>query len=576
MGGFERLFLKIFPEANQNNLAASTFGETLLKTTKLKVILYSLLVWCFDILVFMWARYLNLEYFGFKFYTLLVFFCLFCGLILLLYKTKNIKLASYGFNFLMFFFIPIRVYQTGGVYSPAIALYTGHCIIVMTLFGRKKGFLIFLYSLFSIFLFSLWGETHSLPATPFYTNPINWGVSVLLISMMIMLPTLFIIKEKDRLEEELRKSEKNMVSQEIMKDLVRQTKVSLSKAKEKLSEALKKSEERIDEDLMEVEMNLRKIDFAVKDFSKQRDKKRTILPEFDRTKFGPQMRIKELFEFLFSFKNTNRGNIDTIHAYTKFRMLGVSAFLVGTISFCIFLFRGAFYGDLNFDTYSVLFISLSMVGFIVFLWKSGDLITSTWIMIAMVALAVPFRMYMDGGVEAPITFALFSLVIFTTALAGWEYGQVAILYGCLCLLGFSLSETFLVRLPDAFNPSAAYWGGIVCLNICFFTLPLLYILEEKEAIAKVLSVSERERTAFLVLRRLNHEIGNSLNVALGNIEFAREDADKSVLKKVGKEIDEIVSVVEKMSEASEKGRLIGFLESHQGDVKILSQMNEAL
>ncbi len=104
----------------------------------------------------------------------------------------------------------------------------------------------------------------------------------------------------------------------------------------------------------------------------------------------------------------------------------------------------------------------------------------------------------------------------------------------------------------------------------------MFILEEKNAIAKVLARSERERTAFLVLRRLNHEIGNSLNVALGNIEFAKEDEDKSVLKKVGKKIDEIALVVEKMSKASQKGSLIGFLESHQGDVNILSRMNDAL
>lgn len=155
-------------------------------------------------------------------------------------KTENILTGARVINIVSFLFIPLRIYQTGGIYSPVLYLYVFHCAFLVTIYGREAGMKMLYWSLFSVLCFGFAGSGPDLiPVAPFYENPIMNGIGHV---MVLLMTTLFIVqlgKESSMVSSFLRDLEKKHNIYSIMREYTVKTTPAISNALKTLDQEKK-------------------------------------------------------------------------------------------------------------------------------------------------------------------------------------------------------------------------------------------------------------------------------------------------------------------------------------------------
>lgn len=169
-------------------------------------------------------------------------------------------------NWFCFIFVPLRIYQSSGVYSPVLYLYLFHCSFVVALYGREAGVKLLYWSMFSVLIFgALGGWLEMLPQDPFYENQILNGIGHL---MVLMLTTILIIqlgKESALVSSYLIKLEQKRNAYKLMRDYT----VRSSPAIVKSIALLDRLDNGFDRDaIFEVESGLKEIQHALKKLAK--------------------------------------------------------------------------------------------------------------------------------------------------------------------------------------------------------------------------------------------------------------------------------------------------------------------
>lgn len=184
---------------------ATSVSEVILET-KVKIAFYSCLV--LGILLFSVSilRILNYQLFNTSTYITAALGLLSFVLAFYAKKAKNFNFALYLIHVLFFIFTPIRVYQTGGIDSPAIfAVFTFHLLLAFALNGKKAGYFLFAwYSLLVVF-FAYISTKIDLPQSPLLSDPIGMAFIVIWSMTLIAIPVYFVLNEKDKLNHRLRK-----------------------------------------------------------------------------------------------------------------------------------------------------------------------------------------------------------------------------------------------------------------------------------------------------------------------------------------------------------------------------------
>ncbi len=181
-------------------------------------------------------------------------------------STQKTYFVASAVNIFLFLFVPLRVYQTGGIYSPVLYLYIFHCAFLVSLYGRRAGIKMLYWAASSILAFGVGGAYDLIPETPFYENAILNGIGHI---MVLLLTAAFIIqlgKENSKVHTYLKEMEKKHNIYAMMRAYTIETTAPISHA----LETLKREERGHDrEAIFEIEASLREIDKAVKRLGKE-------------------------------------------------------------------------------------------------------------------------------------------------------------------------------------------------------------------------------------------------------------------------------------------------------------------
>ena len=172
-----------------------------------------------------------------------------------LLKTKKIDVAYHLFNASLFVFIPLRVFQTGGVFSTSIFAYMAQSIFVFAMSGRKKGLMVFAWNILSIISFS----AVNAQSPPSYSPGVTI-VSVFLVLLTTVVPIILVLDEKEAFVQRIRAKEKKDSSEKILKSFSQEVKGPLGEARRVLAIAMKGDLAGLEN----VEENVKKVNHIVK------------------------------------------------------------------------------------------------------------------------------------------------------------------------------------------------------------------------------------------------------------------------------------------------------------------------
>jgi hypothetical protein len=145
---------------------------------------------------------------------LIIFYTMTLTILFSLKKYERYLLSSYILNFFAYVIIPIRVYQTGGIHSPAIFLFLTHITYNFLLFDKKHGYVNTAYGLINLGVFGFYIDA----SIPHYGNT-YYMIMISIVSIVLIIPIILIFKEKDKVTEQLRRYEKYYSSLTIMQRL---------------------------------------------------------------------------------------------------------------------------------------------------------------------------------------------------------------------------------------------------------------------------------------------------------------------------------------------------------------------
>lgn len=212
-----------------------------------------------------------------------------------------------------------------------------------------------------------------------------------------------------------------------------------------------------------------------------------------------------------------------------------------------------------------------LVSYLIWRWRA--LYISNILFHSVLLVIIPARLTVTGGVDAPLMFTYISQAILVFVTVGKRAGVLACLFFSVCILGFGILESRGVDFGSVAGGSMTR-GVILSVILCYIILPVFFVVEGKERMRAQLKKNEQSHSGFLIMRRLNHEIGNSLNVALGFLEIAREENNIEMLKVVKKNVYQIEEMINQMSAAASRGDLVDVLETNKDAIVILEELKK--
>ena len=208
-------------------------------------------------------------------------------------------------------------------------------------------------------------------------------------------------------------------------------------------------------------------------------------------------------------------------------------------------------------------IAFLFIALIFYVSKSHNLKFGNWALNIFFLISIPYRLYTTGGISPVIgEYIVFS--IFNFALNGMIAGSVSLAWSIISVTIFSVLE-LMDLIPNA---SAVKVEAELAFSLLLVTFPAFFILQENRILLKKSQNLEKIKSAYLVMERINHEIGNSLQIALvhvGAYDIQIKDLD---LDKAKKQLLEVDKLIKAMGESAHKGNLTDLLEKHRKTIYI--------
>lgn len=186
-------------------------------------------------------------------------------------------------------------------------------------------------------------------------------------------------------------------------------------------------------------------------------------------------------------------------------------------------------------------------------------------------LLATVRVFQGGGVYAPTIYIYIFFCLCAFALYGNFWGKIAITSCAIIVIGVYVSQIHTPTILPTPDTAVIPQGALVLMAYFYNTLPLIYIFNEKNMLAKSLREFEKVQSSNVIMRRISHEIGNALNIVLGQIELAEDNRDEFDIKMTKQKVLEINMLVRVLVNKADKGNLVQFLEEYEKEIKILDQ-----
>ena len=219
------------------------------------------------------------------------------------------------------------------------------------------------------------------------------------------------------------------------------------------------------------------------------------------------------------------------------------------------------------DTYGSIavlgLVACFFLSILIYTRKTLNTRVSTNFISAFMYILIPLRVYQTGGIYAPVVHMYILHCVLVLVLQGRKLGLYAFVWGVLNIVVFSL-----VDVPSSVIHTPGAYASIALAILILISIPIQFVLQEKELLLKRMQNYEKINSARVIMNRLTHEIGNSLNLANGYVCIYKQEESSSYIDKVEKNLKEIDSFLRIMTRLSEKEVLVETLDEYEADIKI--------
>lgn len=222
------------------------------------------------------------------------------------------------------------------------------------------------------------------------------------------------------------------------------------------------------------------------------------------------------------------------------------------------------------NSFTIFSISIFFFLFYLYFRKAKRIEFGTHFFILSYFLMITTRMIQGNGILSPNVFVytLFCICVFVI------YGNGLGFLGIFCSTLVSGTVFFIqLNYPSILpiNDIPLFVQGIfMLLAFLYAVFPLKFIIDEKEALSKKLREYEKKEAVHTLLKRLNHELGNGLYIAIGEIEMAEMKNISPDLNRISNKLHEMNDIVKFLSEIADSEDLVAFLKQHEKDIKIMN------
>lgn len=210
-----------------------------------------------------------------------------------------------------------------------------------------------------------------------------------------------------------------------------------------------------------------------------------------------------------------------------------------------------------------------------YLRLNGDLGRGIMLLHAGYFVLAPLRIAQTGGLASLGILAVYVFhVLLAFTLNGRKFGYFVFLWNAFSITLFAFLGNILVFPPSPLGGGAIGLVIATVLGMMLISMPVFFILEEKDHLSAQLRELEKQRAAYIIMRRLAHEFGNSIHIALNYTEFLKTEEERKLeyVETVSKRLIEMDQIIKKFIKAADEGDLVDYLKDAREEVKILNKM----
>lgn len=285
--------------------------------------------------------------------------------------------------------------------------------------------------------------------------------------------------------------------------------------------------------------------------------------------------FSDVFNIFAPQKDSSESEADCVIFSTKLKILRIISLMVALTSATSFFVRVFYYQTPVANLMTLILITMVFVAYYVYFRMATTLGPETLAFNLLFYLAATARSFQGGGVGTPVVFVYVLFCFCGFAVYGKKAGLGFLSLSALSIAGMFALQIAAPELIPAPDRPAAFEGFLVVLIFAYNVLPMIHVFEEKDALLESLRKYEKKESSTVIMRRLTHEIGNSLNIAMGKLQLAESEDETPDYSGINKKLEEIDKIVKGLAEHAGSGTLVEFLNEHENETRIINQVRDS-
>ncbi len=239
----------------------------------------------------------------------------------------------------------------------------------------------------------------------------------------------------------------------------------------------------------------------------------------------------------------------------KIKVLSFASIVIAGASLIFLAARTAYLKTFSFNEAHLAIIAISFLGLFLYLKKSLNVSIGSYLFNAFWLVNLPLRIFMTGGLLSPLISGYLAHSVYVYCLNGQKWGRLSLFWSVVSIGFFTFIDPFYTYKGVLLTDVPEVQTLLDIITLVFVSLPIVFMFDQKSFMEAAIREMEKKSDSFAVMRRLNHEIGNSLYKALGYLQILRSKKDLSMVQYVRDPLEEIKEVGETLSRLASDGDL---------------------
>lgn len=268
----------------------------------------------------------------------------------------------------------------------------------------------------------------------------------------------------------------------------------------------------------------------------------------------------------------NYGDSTSLGDRYKLKILAIASVILATGTSAFFFVDIFLFKSFGLSQFS---LAVMVGGFAYLFWyvvSTQNLKKASWGFTLFAFGVVAWRLFLTGGIASPGVFAYVGYCVCVYTILGERMGRVALAMSTLTLILLGALEPYLnlSSKTEGFHPYLYGWVDIMMLLLV--VLPVMVVIDEKDRMYIAYCALEKKSISHLVMRRVNHEMGNSLAVSMGLLELYKLEKDPRSLDRMQTVLLEAKDLIAVLERGGRAGELAKTLENHRYSVKLMKDL----